>query len=110
MEIISMDKAQMHTKPDKSRRSFLKILPLGVLAGVIASLGGAAFRFLRPRLFAATDAWLDSFRAHWPAATHAQDRRRTYCGLGRHDRGAQRFRPAGEEPSGVVDDLPSRGL
>jgi hypothetical protein len=97
MEIISMDKAQMHTKPDKSRRSFLKILPLGVLAGVIASLGGAAFRFLRPR-------------THWPAATHAQDRRRTYCGLGRHDRGAQRFRPAGEEPSGVVDDLPSRGL
>jgi hypothetical protein len=95
MEIISMDKAQMHTKPDKSRRSFLKILPLGVLAGVIASLGGAAFRFLRPRLF---------------AATHAQDRRRTYCWLGRHDRGAQRFRPAREEPSGVVDDLPSRGL
>jgi hypothetical protein len=99
MEIISMDKAQMHTKPDKSRRSFLKILPLGVLAGVIASLGGAAFRFLRPRLFAATDSWLD-----------AQDRRRTYCWLGRHDRGAQRFRPAREEPSGVVDDLPSRGL
>ena len=54
-----MDKAQMQLKPDKSRRSFLKILPLGVLAGVIASLGGAAFRFLRPRLFAATDAWLD---------------------------------------------------
>ena len=54
-----MDEAQMHTKPDKSRRSFLKILPLGVLAGVIASVGGAAFRFLRPRLFAATDAWLD---------------------------------------------------
>ena len=49
----------MHTKADKSRRSFLKILPIGVFAGVIASLGGAAFRFLRPRLFAATDAWLD---------------------------------------------------
>ena len=42
-----------------SRRSFLKLLPLGVLAGVFASIGGAAFRFLRPRLSGATDAWLD---------------------------------------------------
>jgi Rieske Fe-S protein len=42
-----------------SRRSFLKILPVGVLAGVFASMGGAAFRFLRPKLFAATDSWLD---------------------------------------------------
>src|SRR2546423_2585464 len=45
--------------PNNSRRSFLKLLPLGVLAGVFASLGGAAFRFLRPRISAATDAWLD---------------------------------------------------
>jgi menaquinol-cytochrome c reductase iron-sulfur subunit len=44
---------------ENSRRSFLKILPLGVLAGVVASMGGAAFRFLRPRIFAATGAWLD---------------------------------------------------
>jgi len=43
----------------RSRRSFLKILPLGVLTGVFASVGGAAFRFLRPRIFAATDSWLD---------------------------------------------------
>ena len=42
-----------------SRRSFLKLLPLGVFAGVFASIGGAAFRFLRPKLFAATDSWLD---------------------------------------------------
>jgi len=42
-----------------SRRSFLKLLPLGVLAGVFASIGGAAFRFLRPKLFAPTDSWLD---------------------------------------------------
>jgi len=42
-----------------SRRSFLKILPLGVVAGVFASIGGAAFRFLRPRLAAASDRWLD---------------------------------------------------
>ena len=44
---------------EKSRRSFLKLLPLGVIAGVLASVGGAAFRFLRPKLFAATDSWLD---------------------------------------------------
>jgi Rieske Fe-S protein len=44
---------------ERSRRSFLKLLPLGVLAGVFASVGGAAFRFLRPKLFAATDSWLD---------------------------------------------------
>ena len=42
-----------------SRRSFLKILPLGVVAGVFASIGGAAFRFLRPRLAAPSDRWLD---------------------------------------------------
>ena len=44
---------------NKSRRSFLSLLPLGVLAGVFASMGGAAFRFLRPRIFAATEKWLD---------------------------------------------------
>ena len=43
----------------ESRRAFLKLLPLGVLAGVFASIGSAAFRFLRPKLFAATDSWLD---------------------------------------------------
>ena len=43
----------------RSRRSFLKLLPLGVLAGVFASLGGAAFRFLRPRIGAISDAWLN---------------------------------------------------
>ena len=43
----------------RSRRSFLKLLPLGVLAGVFASVGGAAFRFLRPRLGAVSNAWLD---------------------------------------------------
>ena len=41
---------------ETSRRWFLKFLPL---AGVFASLGGAAFRFLRPKIAAATDSWLD---------------------------------------------------
>ena len=37
------------------RRSFLLLVPLGV----VASIAGAAFRFLRPRVAAATDRWLD---------------------------------------------------
>ena len=44
---------------NNSRRSFLRILPLSVVAGVFASIGGAAFRFLRPRVSAASDRWLD---------------------------------------------------
>src|SRR5215467_12052277 len=51
-EVTSMNEAS-------SRRSFLKLLPLGVLAGVFASLGGAEFRFLRPRIGAVSDAWLN---------------------------------------------------
>lgn len=39
-----------------SRRTFLKLVPFGI---VFASIGTAAFRFLRPRLAAATDTWLD---------------------------------------------------
>jgi Rieske Fe-S protein len=41
---------------DRSRRSFLKFIPL---AAIFASIGGAAFRFLRPKLSAVTDTWLD---------------------------------------------------
>jgi len=44
---------------NRSRRSFLTLIPLGVFAGVFASISGAAFRFLRPRILAATDRWLD---------------------------------------------------
>ncbi|HEY2964412.1 MAG TPA: Rieske (2Fe-2S) protein [Pyrinomonadaceae bacterium] len=46
-------------QPDKSRRSFLQLLPFGVFAGVFASISGAAFRFLRPRLSAPSDQWLE---------------------------------------------------
>ena len=38
-----------------SRRSFLLLVPLGILA----SLATGAFRFLRPRISAVTDRWLD---------------------------------------------------
>jgi menaquinol-cytochrome c reductase iron-sulfur subunit len=50
---------RVNMETNDSRRSFLKVLPLGVVAGMFASLGGAAFRFLRPRLAAASDRWLD---------------------------------------------------
>lgn len=49
----------MASELNKSRRSFLELLPFGVLAAVFASIGGAAFRFLRPRLSAASEQWLD---------------------------------------------------
>ena len=38
-----------------TRRSILLLVPLGIFA----SIAGAAFRFLRPRISAATDQWLD---------------------------------------------------
>ena len=41
---------------ETSRRSFLRFFPL---AAIVGSIGGAAFRFLRPKLSAATEAWLD---------------------------------------------------
>ena len=41
---------------ESTRRSFLRLLPL---AAVFASIGGAAFRFLRPRIAAASESWLD---------------------------------------------------
>ena len=44
---------------NKSRRTFLQILPLAVVAGVFTSIGSAAFRFLRPRVIAASGRWLD---------------------------------------------------
>jgi Rieske Fe-S protein len=44
---------------DGSRRSFLQLVPFGVVIGVFASIGGAAFRFLRPRVTAASEQWLD---------------------------------------------------
>jgi Rieske Fe-S protein len=50
---------QMQFETNKSRRSFLQLLPLGVFIGVFASIGGAAFRFLRPRIAAASEQWVD---------------------------------------------------
>jgi len=47
------------TVMNDSRRTFLQIIPLGVFAAVFASIGGAAFRFLRPRIAAASETWLN---------------------------------------------------
>lgn len=49
----------MNTDRLNSRRSFLRMLPFGVFAGLFASIGGAAFRFLRPRVAAANEQWLE---------------------------------------------------
>jgi Rieske Fe-S protein len=44
----------------RSRRSFLLLFPLSIIAGVFSSLGVAAVRFLRPRIAQAeSDNWLD---------------------------------------------------
>ena len=45
----------MKDSDEPTRRSFLMLVPLGVFA----SIAGAAFRFLRPRISAVTDRWLD---------------------------------------------------
>ena len=45
----------MRDSDQSTRRSFLLLVPLGIFA----SIAGAAFRFLRPRIAAATDRWLD---------------------------------------------------
>ncbi|MBV9956794.1 MAG: Rieske (2Fe-2S) protein [Acidobacteria bacterium] len=47
-------------KTDKSRRKFLRVLPLGIFAGMAGVLAAAAFRFLRPVAAAQREAvWLD---------------------------------------------------
>jgi len=45
----------MRDSDQPTRRSFLLLVPLGIFA----SIAGAAFRFLRPRISAATDRWRD---------------------------------------------------
>lgn len=55
----SLNETLVHMATENSRRSFLKLLPVGALAAVLASIGGAAFRFLRPRVAAASESWLD---------------------------------------------------
>jgi Rieske Fe-S protein len=44
---------------NKSRRAFLLLLPLGMLAGVFTSIASAAYRFLRPRVSEISNKWID---------------------------------------------------
>ena len=47
----------------RTRRSFLLLLPLGVVAGVFTSVGVAALRFLRPRIVReSSESWIDIAR------------------------------------------------
>src|SRR4051794_6061364 len=46
--------------PNRSRRSFLLLFPISIIAGIFSSLGVAAVRFLRPRIGQVScDNWLD---------------------------------------------------
>jgi Rieske Fe-S protein len=47
------------TSSNKTRRAFLLLLPLGFFAGSLSSIVAAAFRFLRPRIAAASNQWTD---------------------------------------------------
>jgi Rieske Fe-S protein len=43
-----------------TRRNFLSLLPLGIATGILASLGAATFRFLRPRIASDfNENWID---------------------------------------------------
>lgn len=45
--------------PDPSRRNFLLLVPLGIFAGVAATVMTAAFRFLRPTFIRSEAKWSD---------------------------------------------------
>jgi Rieske Fe-S protein len=44
---------------NRTRRSFLMLMPLGVLAGVFSSFVAVAFRFLRPVVSPQSESWVD---------------------------------------------------
>jgi len=49
----------MSSNHNHSRRSFLMLLPFGVIAGTCATLATAAYRWLRPLPSATSDKWID---------------------------------------------------
>ena len=52
-------RAQEGREPDRGRREFLFLLPLGIFAGVAATIATAAFRFLRPAKSTQGAGWND---------------------------------------------------
>lgn len=56
------DSNSSNSKPDKSRRAFILLLPLAAIGGVFATVASAAFRFLRPVSSASNQTWIDVAR------------------------------------------------
>jgi Rieske Fe-S protein len=50
---------QSGTQTNKSRRTFMLLLPLAAMGGVFASVATAALRFLRPVIPASSEKWID---------------------------------------------------
>lgn len=44
---------------NETRRALLRLIPLGVIGAVFSSIATGAFRFLRPRITATSDKWID---------------------------------------------------
>ena len=44
---------------DRSRRSFVLLLPLAAIGGMFATIATAAFRLLRPAVSASSENWID---------------------------------------------------
>ncbi len=100
-------------KPNKSRRSFLKILPLGVWQAYSHRLAALLFVFCGPDYTAASDRWLDVANLSelsWPTACQPEDCCRTHCRMGGHDRRAQRLCFTCKRQPGAFGDLSSRRM
>jgi len=46
-------------KTDRSRRTFVLLLPFAAIGGMLATVASAAFRFLRPVVSASSEKWVD---------------------------------------------------
>lgn len=53
------DNYAANPSPNKSRRAFLLLVPVTIIAGAVTSIAAAAFRFLRPISSSASDKWID---------------------------------------------------
>jgi menaquinol-cytochrome c reductase iron-sulfur subunit len=56
------DRDQANGSTDKSRRTFLLLVPLAAIGGIFATVASAAFRFLRPVVSASSQNWIDVAR------------------------------------------------
>ena len=57
---MTIPMSTIENSPNPTRRKFLSLIPLGIATGILASLGTAAFRFLRPRISSEfNENWID---------------------------------------------------